>query len=144
MLSAIYNQLVLILSLLIFANFFTNFFTNFSYASPSYSKLPPQAAVATAHPLATQAGKQILLQGGNAFDAAVAVTAVLAVVEPYSSGLGGGGFWLLREQKKNKTIMLDGRETAPLARSQKSTSMAWTALASKATSISRTWSPGGS
>ncbi len=109
MLSAIYNQLVLILSLLILANFFTNF----SYASPSYSRLPPQAAVATAHPLATQAGKQILLQGGNAFDAAVAVTAVLAVVEPYSSGLGGGGFWLLREQKKNKTIMLDGRETAP-------------------------------
>lgn len=75
--------------------------------------IPPQAAIATAHPMATQAGQQILQQGGNAFDAAVAITAVLAVVEPYSSGLGGGGFWLLRDHKANKTIMVDGRETAP-------------------------------
>ena len=75
---------------------------------------PPQAAIATAHPLATEAGKEMLLQGGNAFDAAVAITAALAVVEPYSSGLGGGGFWLLRHEKQAKTIMLDGRETAPL------------------------------
>ncbi len=74
---------------------------------------PPQAAIASAHPLATEAGKQILLQGGNAFDAAVAVTAALAVVEPYSSGLGGGGFWLIRAVRPHKTIMLDGRETAP-------------------------------
>ncbi len=76
---------------------------------------PPQAAIATAHPMATQAGKQILLDGGNAFDAAVAITAVLAVVEPYSSGLGGGGFWLIREHKNNKTTMIDGREMAPSA-----------------------------
>lgn len=74
---------------------------------------PPRAAVATAHPLATEAGKQILQQGGNAFDAAVAITAALAVVEPYSSGLGGGGFWLIRDQKQNKTLMIDGREMAP-------------------------------
>jgi len=74
---------------------------------------PPKAAVATAHPMATEAGLQILQQGGNAFDAAVAVTAALAVVEPYSSGLGGGGFWLIRDQKKDKTIMIDGREVAP-------------------------------
>lgn len=74
---------------------------------------PSQAAIATAHPLATQAGKRILQSGGNAFDAAVAITATLAVVEPYSSGLGGGGFWLLRDQKQHKTIMLDGREMAP-------------------------------
>jgi len=72
-------------------------------------------AIATAHPLATQAGHEILAQGGNAFDAAVAVTAALAVVEPYSSGIGGGGFWLLHRARDGKQVMLDGRERAPLA-----------------------------
>ena len=74
----------------------------------------PEAAIASAHPLATQAGVEILNAGGNAFDAAVAVTAVLAVVEPYSSGIGGGGFWLLHRASDNKQIMIDGRERAPL------------------------------
>lgn len=69
-------------------------------------------AVASAHPLATQAGLQALQTGGNAFDAAIATAAVLAVVEPYSAGMGGGGFWLL--QKRNReTVMVDARETAP-------------------------------
>ena len=72
------------------------------------------AAIASAHPLATQAGKAILDQGGNAFDAAVAVAATLAVVEPYSSGLGGGGFFLLHRARDGKQVMLDARETAPL------------------------------
>ena len=75
---------------------------------------PPASAVATAHPLATAAAKEILNQGGNAYDAAVAVAATLAVVEPYSSGLGGGGFWLI-QQSDGKTIMIDAREKAPLA-----------------------------
>lgn len=73
----------------------------------------PSAGIATAHPLATNAGFEIIEQGGNAFDAAVAVTAVLAVVEPYSSGIGGGGFWLLHRAIDGKQVMLDGREMAP-------------------------------
>ena len=72
-----------------------------------------QAAIASAHPLATQAGIDILEQGGNAFDAAVTVTAVLAVVEPYSSGIGGGGFYLLHQAKSDNYVMLDARERAP-------------------------------
>ncbi|MEJ1297224.1 MAG: gamma-glutamyltransferase [Candidatus Sedimenticola sp. (ex Thyasira tokunagai)] len=75
---------------------------------------PNSTAVASAHPLATRAGLQVLQQGGNAFDAAVAVSAALAVVEPYSSGIGGGGFWLLHLAHGNNDIMVDGRERAPL------------------------------
>lgn len=71
------------------------------------------AAVVSAHRLATSAGYEILDQGGNAFDAAVAVSATLAVVEPYASGLGGGGFWLLHEADVDRDIMIDGREIAP-------------------------------
>ena len=73
-----------------------------------------QYAIASAHPLATEAGMEILQQGGNAFDAAIAVTSTLAVVEPYSSGIGGGGFYLLHQENVDRQIMLDARERAPL------------------------------
>jgi gamma-glutamyltranspeptidase/glutathione hydrolase len=77
---------------------------------------PERIAIATAHPAATVAGQEILAMGGNAFDAAVAISAALAVVEPYSSGLGGGGFFLLREAGESPTYrFLDARERAPLA-----------------------------
>jgi len=71
------------------------------------------AAIAAAHPLAVAAGYRVLDQGGNAFDAAVAVAATLAVVEPYSSGLGGGGFFLLHRATDGRDVMVDGREVAP-------------------------------
>lgn len=83
-------------------------------ASPSTSR----HAIASAHPTATQAGIDILNQGGNAFDAAVAVSATLAVVEPYSSGMGGGGFWLLHRASDGLDVMIDGREVAPLEASR--------------------------
>jgi gamma-glutamyltranspeptidase/glutathione hydrolase len=83
-----------------------------------FAARPPVAGIASAHPLATQAGMEILASGGNAFDAAVAVSAALAVVEPYSSGIGGGGFWLLHRERDGFETMVDGREKAPLAASR--------------------------
>jgi len=76
---------------------------------------PLKTAIASAHPLATAAGFEILNQGGNVFDAAVAVSATLAVVEPSGSGLGGGGYWLVHRANDNTTRFIDGREKAPLA-----------------------------
>ena len=84
-------------------------------AAAAPAPLPPHAAIASGHPLATQAGLAALAQGGNAFDAAVAVSAVLAVVEPASSGVGGGGFYLLHVAADGHDVMLDARETAPAA-----------------------------
>ena len=71
--------------------------------------------VVTANPLASQAGCNVLAAGGTAVDAAVAVQAVLGLVEPQSSGLGGGAFMLHYKASTNKVESYDGRETAPAA-----------------------------
>ncbi|WP_413283445.1 gamma-glutamyltransferase [Vibrio sp. MA40-2] len=73
-----------------------------------------QYMVAAANPLAVQAGYNILKSGGNAADALVAVQTVLGLVEPQSSGLGGGAFLVYYDAKTNKMTTFDGRETAPL------------------------------
>ena len=92
------------------------------HAATAATPIPPtgpgKAAIASAYPLASDAGKEILAKGGNAFDAAVAVAAALAVVEPSSSGLGGGGFLLLRRAKDGFETMIDLREMAPGAASR--------------------------
>lgn len=74
-----------------------------------------EGACVTASPVATQACADVLAAGGNAFDAAVAASATLAVAEPFGSGLGGGAFFLLHRAADGKNIFLDGRERAPQA-----------------------------
>lgn len=71
------------------------------------------AMVVTAHPLATEVALQMLQDGGNAVDAAIAAQWVLNVVEPQSSGIGGGGFFLYYDAKKKAVYSFDGREKAP-------------------------------
>ena len=71
---------------------------------------PPGTAIASGHALATEAGLDMIRAGGNAFDAAVAVSSTLSVVEPISSGLGGGGFFLLHDASTGEDVFLDARE----------------------------------
>jgi gamma-glutamyltranspeptidase / glutathione hydrolase len=72
-------------------------------------------AVATVDPDATRVGLEVLAQGGNAADAAVAAAAALGVTEPYSAGVGGGGFFVYYDAASRTVSTIDGRETAPLA-----------------------------
>jgi len=102
--------------------------SNFSYQPPvqpeaasGYTEKPGWAtrkfAVAAANPLATDAGYQVLRAGGSAVDAAVAVQMVLTLVEPQSSGIGGGAFLL--HAKGSEVEAFDGRETAPASADEK-------------------------
>ncbi|NET46990.1 gamma-glutamyltransferase [Okeania sp. SIO2B3] len=88
-------------------------------------KRSKQSIVVSAHPLASEAGKLILQKGGNAVDAAIATAFAISVVEPFSAGIGGGGFLLLgippenpETQKQYKIQALDFRERAPKAATQ--------------------------
>ncbi|MDF1562399.1 MAG: gamma-glutamyltransferase [Deltaproteobacteria bacterium] len=83
-----------------------------AYPTPARGE---EAMVVTARPEATRAALQILKAGGNAVDAAVCAALVLGVVEPYSSGIGGGGFLLLHRPGEEATVALDFREKAPAA-----------------------------
>ena len=73
------------------------------------------AMVVAAHPLAAQAGRQALREGGSAIDAVIAAQMVLNLVEPQSSGIGGGGFLLHYDRQSGEISAYDGRETAPQA-----------------------------
>lgn len=77
----------------------------------------PDGVVAVSHPAAAAAGARVLAQGGNAIDAAAAVQFALNVVEPQSSGIGGGGFMMVHLARTGETFIVDSRERAPAAAS---------------------------
>jgi len=84
-------------------------------AQPRAGDVYAHGMVVAANPLAAEAGRKVLERGGNAVDAAVAVQAVLGLVEPQSSGLGGGGFLLYFDGRTHRLTAYDGREAAPAA-----------------------------
>lgn len=87
--------------------------TNDNLDVSSTVSLADGAMVVTANPHASKAGAQVLRAGGSAVDAAIAIEAVLSLVEPQSSGLGGGAFMVHFDNKTNKLAVYDGREIAP-------------------------------
>ena len=84
-----------------------------SIYTKQYEVFGQEYMVVTAHKLASKAAENVINNGGNAIDAAIEAQMVLNVVEPQSSGIGGGGFLIYYDKKTNKISSYDGRETAP-------------------------------
>ena len=116
----VFSLILLIFANSIFANSVINkpsravpeAFTGLNYSKAAYSD---KAMISAANPHAVNAGIEMLKKGGTAVDAAVAIQAVLTLVEPQSSGIGGGAFLMLAEAKSDQVITYDGREKAPMA-----------------------------
>lgn len=103
-------------------NYATNNIAQQNISLPQNKEIKPKAInnwqngamVATANPLATDAALEVIKKGGSAIDAAIAAQTVLGLIEPQSSGIGGGGFMVYYDAKSGKVIEYDGREKAPI------------------------------
>lgn len=110
---------ILLSSLVVVGMIFALIYKGNEYDSEAFEKTIPahknyKYGVAAAHPEAVNVGMKVLEQGGNAVDAAIAVGYALGVVEPFGSGIGGGGTMLIHPySKKQEPIVIDYRETAP-------------------------------
>ncbi|MBC8180076.1 gamma-glutamyltransferase [candidate division KSB1 bacterium] len=83
------------------------------FIKKSQKEVTPHAMVAAAHPIASQVGMDILKKGGNAVDAALAIAFALSIAEPNASGIGGGGFLMIKMTDQKEPVMIDYREIAP-------------------------------
>jgi gamma-glutamyltranspeptidase/glutathione hydrolase len=104
-----YQQVAI--AILSFSILFSGQIASAAFTTPLRSK---KGMVVSAHPRASEAGVLMLSKGGNAVDAAVATTFAISVVEPFSAGIGGGGFLLMHSEKTGEMKALDFRERAPL------------------------------
>jgi len=87
------------------------------FASPCFADdtIAKHHLISAANPAASEAGREMMRKGGSAVDAGIAAQLVLTLVEPESSGIGGGAFMMVYDPKTKKTVSFDGRETAPAA-----------------------------
>lgn len=86
---------------------------SYKYQKPTADVISTHAMVASAHPIASSVGIDILKKGGNAVDAAMAIAFALSIAEPNASGIGGGGFMIIKMADQEEAVMIDYREMAP-------------------------------
>ena len=114
------------------------------YTTKTPTSVGSGGAVSSVDPEASRIGRDVLRRGGNAADAIIAMAAALGVTEPYSSGIGGGGFLVYYDAKSGKVSTIDGRETAPASMPHDAFIDPDSSPPASPTASRRSWSPAAS